>query len=97
MPILTQTGELDREAIYFHYPNYAFHKKNRLASAIRFGDYKLIKRYDDGSVELYNLAADLGEKENLAKQQQALANKLLTRLELWLTEVNASLPTRLSQ
>ena len=34
--------KLKREAIYFHYPNYAFHKGNRLASAIRSGDHKLI-------------------------------------------------------
>ena len=46
----TLEGEatLRRDAIYFHYPNYAFHKENRLGSAVRSGDFKLIKFYDDG-------------------------------------------------
>ena len=57
MPLLNQTGQLSRDALYFHYPNYAFHKRNRLGSAIRRGQYKLIQWHDDQSVELYNLAS----------------------------------------
>ena len=55
LPLLRQTGPLERKAIYFHYPNYAFHGENRLAGAIREGDYKLINFYDDDSVELYDV------------------------------------------
>ncbi|MCZ6766695.1 MAG: sulfatase, partial [bacterium] len=33
LPLLRQTGSLEREAIYFHYPNYAFHGENRLGGA----------------------------------------------------------------
>ena len=60
LPLLRQGGPLRRQAIYFHYPNYAFHGNNRLGGAIRAGDYKLIEHYDDGSAELYNLADDIG-------------------------------------
>ena len=94
LPLLKQTGALDREAIYFHYPNYAFHKQNRLASAIRLGDHKLIRRYDDGSIELYNLKEDIGEKQNLAARFPELAKQLDEKLEHWLSEVDARLPTR---
>ena len=90
LPLLKQTGDLDREAIYFHYPNYAFHKKNRLASAIRQGDHKLIRRYDDGSIELYNLNEDIGETENLAERFPDLAERMEGKLQGWLHEVEAA-------
>ena len=83
-----------RAAVFFHYPNYAFHKKNRLASAIRSGNHKLIKRYDDGSIELYNLKEDIGETHNLAARFPELAEQLDQTLEKWLRDVDARLPTR---
>ncbi|TWU32633.1 Arylsulfatase [Novipirellula artificiosorum] len=42
LPMLKDESKLERESIYFHYPNYAFHKGNRLGSAVRSGDFKLI-------------------------------------------------------
>jgi len=94
IPLFTQTGDLDRDAIYFHYPNYAFHKQNRLGSAIRMGDYKLIKFYDDDSVELYNLATDIGETTDLAEQMPDRAKRLESKLDAWLAESDAAMPVR---
>lgn len=94
VPVLTQTGDLDRDALFFHYPNYAFHKKNRLGSAIREGNYKLILRYDDNSVELFDLKSDIGEKNNIAAEKPQLARRLRSRLNTWLSESNAKLPRR---
>ncbi len=94
LPLLRQSGALKRNAIYFHYPNYAFHKQNRLGSAIRQGKYKLIRWYDDDSIELYDLAKDIGETQNLASEQPELAQKLRTKLETWLDESAAKAPTR---
>ncbi len=62
LPLLEQTGDLERDAIYFHYPNWAFHKRNKLGGVIREGHHKLIKRYGNGTLELYNLVDDIGEK-----------------------------------
>lgn len=59
MPLLKEQEPLAREAIYFHYPNYAFHRSNRLGSAVRAGRFKLLEWFDDDSVELYDLEADL--------------------------------------
>lgn len=92
IPLLTQSAALKRDAIYFHYPNYAFHKNNRLGSAIRQGDYKLIRWYDDNSVELYNLVNDLGEKKNLAEQKPGLAEDLNKKLGRWLEANGAQFP-----
>ena len=94
VPLLVQSDTLERESLYFHYPNYAFHKRNRLASAIRSGNFKLIKRYDDGSLELYDLDADIGETVNLASQLPEITNRMKQQLESWLAECNAKFPTR---
>lgn len=93
-PLLKQSGELERESIFFHYPNYAFHKRNRLASAVRWKNFKLIHRYDDDSLELYNLTADIAERNNLAANRPKLAERLDGELGKWLEEVDASLPVR---
>jgi arylsulfatase A-like enzyme len=65
---------------------------NRLGSVIREGDWKLIRNYDDNSLELYNLSKDLSEKRNLAQQQPKLAARLNLQLGKWLKETNAPMP-----
>jgi arylsulfatase A-like enzyme len=94
LPLLTQSPGFARDALYFHYPNYAFHKQNRLGSAIREGEYKLIKNYDDDSLELYDLTSDLSEKNNLATQSPALAKRLADKLDGWLRESGARFPVK---
>ncbi|KPK75764.1 MAG: N-acetylgalactosamine 6-sulfatase [Phycisphaerae bacterium SM23_30] len=92
LPLFEQSDRFDRDAIYFHYPNYAFHKKNRLGGVIREGDYKLVKRYRNGALELYNLSDDIGEKKNLAGQSHELAGRLERKLDVWLRETGAKMP-----
>jgi len=94
VPLLKQSGGLKRDALYFHYPNYAFHKRNRLGSAVREGTYKLIKHYDDDSVELYDLSKDIGEKNNLAARLPEKAKELRQKLDKWLRQSGAKMPTR---
>ncbi|MBD3676303.1 MAG: sulfatase [Planctomycetaceae bacterium] len=94
LPLLRQTGNFERDALYFHYPNYAFHQRNRLGSAIREGHFKLIKRYDDGSLELYNLNSDIGERKNLAPESPDLTRRLAQKLDDWLLKTGAHFPIR---
>ncbi|MHC4741385.1 MAG: sulfatase-like hydrolase/transferase [Planctomycetota bacterium] len=96
VPLLRKKGRLKRDAIYFHYPNYAFHGGNRLGGAIRQGDYKLIKYYDDNSVELYNLAEDISEKSDLSTKMPEKAAELKKKLEAWLRETGARMPKRVA-
>ena len=93
LPMFKEAIDLDR-SICFHYPNYAFHKQNRLASAIRSGDYKLIKFYDDDSVELYDLNNDISESTDLASEMPEKAAELRRELEAWLKKTNASQPQK---
>ena len=93
LPLFRQTGKLTRKTIYFHFPNYAWHMGNRLAGAVREGKWKMIRNYDDGSLELYDLQEDLSEKRNLAKKSPQVAKRLNQKLSNWLKETNAPMPT----
>jgi arylsulfatase A len=92
LPLLTGSGELKRESIVFHYPNYAFHKRNRLGSAIRKGRYKLLHFYDDDSVELYDVVSDQSEKNDLVATKPKLARELREKLEKSLKDSGAKMP-----
>ncbi|TVS13646.1 MAG: sulfatase [Planctomycetaceae bacterium] len=88
VPILKGTGELDREAIFWHYPHYS-NQGGFPGGAIRMGDWKLIERYEDGRVHLYNLAEDIGERHDLAEQNPERVQAMRQRLHQWYTEVDA--------
>jgi arylsulfatase A len=91
---LVQGRRFERDALFFHYPHFAFHKANRPGSAIRSGKHKLILRYDDDSVELFDLESDLGETKNLAEAEPEIARGLKDRLQQWLVETKAGLPEK---
>ena len=92
LPLLRQTGKLQREEIYFHFPNYAWHMDNRLAGAVRSDNWKLIRNYDDDSLELYDMSKDLSEKNNLVVMRPKIATRLNRDLTQWLKETNAPMP-----
>ncbi len=90
LPLLRQTGTLERDAIYWHYPHY---HHSRPAGAIREGDWKLIEFFEDGQLELYNLKRDIGEKNNLAGTMPEKAAALQLKLAKWRKSVGAKMPT----
>ncbi len=92
LPLVKQQGQLKRDAIFFHYPNYAWHRSNRLGGVVREGKYKLINWYADDSVELYNLSEDIGEEHDLSGTLPGKAEKLHKKLRAWLEEVDARMP-----
>ena len=94
LPLLKGKEKLKNRAVYWHYPNFAFHRDNRLGSAIREGDHKLIHFYDTDSVELYNLKNDIGEKNDLSGQMPQLASRLKNKLNVWLQDSGAVMPTK---
>jgi arylsulfatase A-like enzyme len=85
---------LQRDELFFHYPHFAFHKDNRPGSAIRSGKYKLIRNYDDDSLELFDLNEDLKERHNLADAKPELARRLKMQLDDWLENTAAGIPTK---
>ena len=84
------TKRLDRKDLYWHYPHY--YATTGPVSAIRQGDWKLLEYHEDGRLELYNLADDLGESNDLAKQKPDLAKKLQKQIHDWRRSANAQMP-----
>ncbi len=91
LPLFRQVGSLRREAVYWHYPHYS-NQLGRPGGAIRQRDYKLIEFYEDGRLELYNLADDPGETRDLAKQTPDHAAELHRKLAAWRKTVGAKMP-----
>ncbi|MCA9246867.1 MAG: sulfatase [Planctomycetales bacterium] len=105
MPLLrgeeTQLGE---RALYWHFPAYLQSYaqlcseqrdplfRSRPCSIIRAGDWKLHEYFEDGGLELYNLADDIGESTNLARQQPGKAESMLSQLRAWQRSIDAPIP-----
>jgi arylsulfatase A len=83
------TASLDRETLTWHLPHY---HHSTPASAIRQGHWKLIEFFESGTVELYDLAADLSEQNNLAAAEPTRAKMLHAALVQWRKEVSARMP-----
>lgn len=83
-------AQVDREALFFHYPHY-YHTTTPV-SAIRARDWKLLEFFEDQHVELYNLRNDLAEQHDLAKDLPDRAAELRARLHAWREAVGAALP-----
>ena len=75
---------------FWHYPHYP-NQGGEPGGAIRDGDFKLIEFYDDGRWELYNLANDLSETNNLAEEMPDKAAQLATKLDVWRRNVGAEM------
>ncbi len=88
---LLRGGAIQRDAIYWHYPHYG-NQGSAPSGAVRSGNHKLIEFYEDGRLELYNLAEDLRESHNLAQSNPKLASELHGKLKQWRAAVGASMP-----
>ncbi|HEU5118195.1 MAG TPA: sulfatase, partial [Isosphaeraceae bacterium] len=94
VPLLKGSADFDRgDALYWHYPHYS-NQGGKPGGAIREGKYKLIEFYEDDHVELYDLEADQGEENDLAKSQPEVAAILRGKLHDWLKKVDAQMPRR---
>jgi arylsulfatase A-like enzyme len=89
VPLLRgEADSLGRDALFWHYPHYS-NQGGFPGGAIRVGDLKLIERFEDGRVHLYDLARDPGERDDLAADRPEEADSLRHRLHSWYEEVGA--------
>jgi arylsulfatase A len=79
------------EDLVIHFPHY---DKDELgpASVLLTQNEKLIRVYETGSLRLYNLANDRGERHDLASTNPARTAELDKRLSLYLQSVEAQMP-----
>ena len=101
IPLLTQSGNLQREAIFWHSPIYlrtAFGITERFrttpSSAMRKGPWKLIEFFETGNIELYNLDDDIGEKNDLAEFLPDTVKMLCRILGNWRDSISAPVPAQ---
>jgi uncharacterized sulfatase len=77
--------------LFWHQPAY-MHISVSPSTAVRSGNHKLVEFLQDGHVELFDLAADPGERHDLAAAQPALVADLKARLYRWRDTVHAEMP-----
>ena len=91
LPVLLRSGRLARDTLYWHYPHYS-NAGSSPSGAIRKGDWKLLEFYEDSHVELYDLAGDPHESEDLARSEPVRARTMLDELNAWRVSVGAVMP-----
>ena len=57
--------DYDRGPIYWHFPHYSNHAYQSPGGAIRSGRYKLLEYYENGTIQLFDLENDIGERNDL--------------------------------
>jgi len=91
VPLLKGSPEIEREAIYWHFPHYSNHGMQSPGGAVRCGDYKLLEYYEDGSVQLFNLKDDMSEHHDLAAKEPEKVNELKNMLREWRETIGAKM------
>ena len=88
-------------ALYWHFPAYLQgraegardpHFRTRPAGAVRYGPWKLIEYFEDGTLELYHLEDDIGETHNRATEVPQTRQELHKMMRRWRDEVRAPVP-----
>ncbi len=69
-------------SFFWHFPHYT-NQGSRPAAATRQGNWKLIEYLEDGAIELYDLDKDIGEKNNIAKENAEKAKLIADSLHVW--------------
>ncbi|MCL7960986.1 MAG: sulfatase [marine benthic group bacterium] len=91
-PLVSGESEAVQERdLFWHFPHY-HGSGNRPGGAILSGDLKLVEWFEDGSLELFDLAVDPGESIDLFTAQPAVAEELRTRLADWRDSIGAAMP-----
>jgi arylsulfatase A-like enzyme len=96
VPYLRNPQAKDQQrALVWHYPNKwgGTGPGISYASAIRKGDWKLVYMMKDQTLQLFNLADDIGELNELSKlkpdKTKELAKELTTKLKMWQAQMPA--------
>lgn len=82
---------MEERPLFWHYPHYG-NQGGQPMAAVRRGNYKLLKFFEDNHTELYDLSQDIGESFNLTGELPDLANELETLLDAWIQEVGGIVP-----
>ena len=108
LPVLEEkVDKLDRP-LYWHFPVYlqAYNVhdnenrdslfRTRPGSVVRYKNWKLHYYFENDEMELYNLAEDMGERNNLVQREPVKTEEMLNYLKNWWKETKAPIPEKLN-
>ncbi|MEL6943996.1 MAG: sulfatase [Bacteroidota bacterium] len=90
---LLKGDDIQTRPLIWHYPHYG-NQGGEPSSILREGDWKAIYFYEDERTELYNLADDPSEEDNLVLEHPERAAKMKQQLLSALKDMNARFPKR---
>lgn len=108
MPLMRASGDWEPVPQFWHFPIYlqAYDGKlddardplfrTRPGSAMRHRQWKLLEFFEDGALELYDLEADPGERNNLSGTLPEKTAELHQMLKDWRARTNSPVPTELN-
>lgn len=108
MPLLKKRATIPERPIFWHFPIYTEtntgkdddahdeHFLTRPGSAIRLGRWKLHHYFEDGRIELYDLAGDPAERMNFQHLHTRTRDKMLAMLNEWRESTGAPIPSELN-
>jgi len=101
-------GEIKERDLVWHFPIYlqAYNKqlddgrdplfRTRPGTTIISANWKLHKYYEDGGLELFDLLNDPGERKDLSETNPKKTAELHNKLEKWIKDYDAPIPTELN-
>ncbi len=89
VPVLKGKDDLNRDALYWHFPHYSNHGMQSPGGAVRYKNFKLLEYYENGTVQLFDLDKDLGELNDISKENPEKVKELKDMLHKWRESVNA--------
>ncbi len=96
VPLLKGTGDSSKNrSLYWNFPN-GWGKPGPgfgASCTIRKGDWKLIYYYGTQKKELFNIAEDISEKQNLAEEYPDMLRRLSKELSVYLRQKKAQRPS----
>lgn len=100
MPLMDGKEKMERP-VFWYAPVYlqsqwgetAYAFRGTPSAAVRFGDYKYIRWFAEEEGELYNLAEDISEANNLAGTEREKYEEMSALLDEWLEQSGAFIPT----
>lgn len=91
VPLLQGKTDINRDALYWHFPHYSNHGMQSPGGAVRYKNFKLIEYFENGTVQLFDLDKDLGELNDISKQNPEKVKELRDMLHKWRESVNAKM------
>jgi arylsulfatase A len=91
VPLLQGKNDINRDAIFWHFPHYSNHGMQSPGGAVRYKNFKLLEYFENGTVQLFDLDKDLGELHDIAKENPAKVKELKDMLHQWRKSVNAKM------